>query len=151
MASTAQRLAKALVPMEEFPQSPANLTAASQNLCELIKGRNLVVYPDEGVRRAVSQAVAIESPRGWRIAQEEQAHRLAVVVPLAMSALAAVLGQGSYYDIRVLASRTLGPDEPEPPTPGELHRQELMRKYGQAPGTAPWLARAAERADGGGA
>src|SRR5262249_13314149 len=73
MASTAQRLAKALVPMEEFPQSPANLTAASQNLYELIKGRNLLVYPDEGMRLAISRAVAVENPRGWRIAKERQA------------------------------------------------------------------------------
>src|SRR5262249_26841142 len=73
MASSAQRLAKALVPMEEFPQSPANLTQASQNLYELIKGRNLLVYPDEGMRLAISRAVAVENPRGWRIAKERQA------------------------------------------------------------------------------
>jgi hypothetical protein len=139
MASTAQRLAKALVPMEEFPQSPANLTQASQNLYELIKGRNLVVYPDEDMRRAVAQAVAIESPRGWRIAKERQAHRIDVVVALAQSALASVRGQGSFYDIRALADRPGSPIEPETPSPGELHRAELMRRYGQAPGVAPWL------------
>ena len=38
MAASAQRLIKAGVRMEEFPQSMPNLTAASQNLYELIKG-----------------------------------------------------------------------------------------------------------------
>jgi len=36
--------------MIELPQSVPNLTEASQNLYELIKGRNLVVYPDEQPR-----------------------------------------------------------------------------------------------------
>src|SRR5262249_35213605 len=147
---TAQRLAKQFVTLEEYPQSPANLTQASQNLYELIKGRNLVVYADEDMRRALSQAVAVESPRGWRIAKEKQAHKNDVVGALAMSALAALRGQGTFYDLRAMGSTTLVPEGPEPPTPGELHRQELMRKYGQAPGTAPWL-REAEKANGGGA
>jgi len=50
------------------------------------------------------------------------------------------------YNIYALADRTLS-DEPEKPTPGELHRQELMRKYGQAPGTHPWLRHEANGSD----
>jgi hypothetical protein len=46
MAATAQRLSHQGIKMVEFPQSVGNLTAASQNLYELIKGQNLVVYPD---------------------------------------------------------------------------------------------------------
>ncbi len=42
MVASAQRLAKAGIPMDEFPQSVPNLTAASQNLYDLIKGRNLI-------------------------------------------------------------------------------------------------------------
>jgi hypothetical protein len=41
MTSTAQRLASKRVNMVEFPQTMGNLTAASDNLYELIKGRNL--------------------------------------------------------------------------------------------------------------
>ncbi len=90
MQSTAQRLARMRIPVEEFPQTVANLTAASQNLYELITGRNLVAYPDPAMRLAVSRCVAIESSRGWRIAKEKQSHRIDVVVALAMAAHAAV-------------------------------------------------------------
>ena len=47
MVSTSQRLAKHGVKVEEFPQSVGNLTLASQTLYELIRGRNLIVYPNE--------------------------------------------------------------------------------------------------------
>jgi phage terminase large subunit-like protein len=79
-----------------FPQSVPNLTEASQNLYELIKGRNLLAYPDAGIRLAISRAVAVETPRGWRIGKDKQSHKIDVVVALAMAALAAVQTQSSY-------------------------------------------------------
>jgi phage terminase large subunit-like protein len=90
MASVAQRLSAAGVPMREYPQSVGNLTAMGSNLFELIKGRGLVVYPDDGIRLAVSRAIAIETPRGWRIAKEKTSHKIDVVVALAMASLFAV-------------------------------------------------------------
>ena len=90
MQATAQRLTRAGLPIEEFPQSSPNLTAASQNLYELISGRNLVVYPDAPMRLAVSRAVAIETSRGWRITKEKQSHKIDVVVALGMACHAAV-------------------------------------------------------------
>src|SRR5262245_42773328 len=90
MQATAQRLRARSIPIEEFPQSPGNLTEASQNLYELVKGRALSLYPDDGIRKAFSQSVAIEGSRGWRIAKEKQSHRIDVVVALGMAALAAV-------------------------------------------------------------
>ena len=95
MQATAQRLARAGLPVEEFAQSQPNLTAASQNLYDLIQGHNLAVYPDSGMRLAVSRAVAIESPRGWRIAKEKQSHKIDVVVALAMAAHACVQDQST--------------------------------------------------------
>src|SRR5207249_10627733 len=80
------------LPMVEFPQSVPNLTEASTNLYELIKGRNLVVYVDEALRLAVHRAVALETSRGWRIAKEKQAHKIDVVVALAQAALGAAKG-----------------------------------------------------------
>jgi hypothetical protein len=44
MQATAQRLRRLGLEIEEFPQSPPNLTAASQNLFELITGGNLAIY-----------------------------------------------------------------------------------------------------------
>jgi phage terminase large subunit-like protein len=92
MQASAQRLRRAGLSIEEFPQSPPNLTQASQGLYELFEGRNLILYPDAGIRLAVSRAVAVETPRGWRIAKEKQAHKIDVVVALGMAALAAVRG-----------------------------------------------------------
>ena len=92
MQATAQRLTRAGLRMEEFPQSPANLTAASQNLFELIQGQNLLAYPDADMRLAISRAVAIETLRGWRITKEKQSHKIDVVIALAMAAHAAVQG-----------------------------------------------------------
>src|SRR5437870_5134855 len=57
LLAVAQRLTQAGVPMVEFPQSVPNLTAASTNLYELVKGGNLHVYVDEGLRLAVHRAV----------------------------------------------------------------------------------------------
>jgi phage terminase large subunit-like protein len=93
MVATAQRLTQAGLCVEEFPQSPANLTAASQNLFELINAGNLVAYPDAQIRLAMSRAIAVETSRGWRIAKEKQSHKIDVVIALGMSALAAVRHQ----------------------------------------------------------
>jgi hypothetical protein len=94
MQSTAQRLQKAGLPIEEFAQSSPNLTAASQNLFELINSQALVAYPDQDMRLAISRAIAIETPRGWRIGKDKQTHKIDVVVALAMACYAAVQAQG---------------------------------------------------------
>jgi hypothetical protein len=92
MQPVAQRLTRRRVPMVEFAQSSPNLTEASQNLYELIKSSNLVAYADDVIRLAVQRSVAIETPRGWRIAKEKQSHKIDVVVALGMAALGAVQG-----------------------------------------------------------
>jgi Phage Terminase len=93
MAASAQRLITAGLPMEEFPQSGPNLTAASQNLFELIQSGGILAYPDAAVRLAVSRAIAVETPRGWRISKGTQSHKIDAVVALAMACHAAVQGQ----------------------------------------------------------
>ncbi len=105
MAASSQRLLREGIPMIEFPQTVPNLTASSQNLFELISGRNLLAYPNEAVRLAISRAVAIESPRGWRIGKDKQSHKVDIVVALAQAALAAVRSSGNYYDDQYLAFR----------------------------------------------
>ena len=92
MAAVSQRLLKHGVPMVEFPQSVGNLTEASQNLYELVKASNLVVYPDAEMRLSVQRAIAVETTRGWRIAKEKSSHKIDVVVALAQAALGAVQG-----------------------------------------------------------
>jgi phage terminase large subunit-like protein len=90
MAASAQRLVGQQIPMVEFAQTTGNLTEASSNLYELVKGRNLVLYPDAEMRLAAQRSVAIESPRGWRIAKEKASHKIDVIVALAQAALGAV-------------------------------------------------------------
>ena len=104
MASTSQRLVKAGVPIEEFPQSSPNLTAATQNLYELIQSQQLVVS-DAEMRLAVSRAVALETSRGWKISKDKQTHKIDVVVALAMACHAAVTctDARSYYNLDALA------------------------------------------------
>jgi len=100
MHATAQRLARAGLKLEEFPKTVPNLTEASQNLFELIKGNNLIAYPDAALRLAVSRAIAAETARGWRIAKDKQAHKIDVVIALAKAALAAIRGQTEpYYNL----------------------------------------------------
>ena len=58
LQAVAQRLSARGLRMVEFAQSVPNLTEASSNLYELIKGRNLAIYPDA---RCV-----LPSPGAWR-------------------------------------------------------------------------------------
>jgi len=90
MVASAQRLTARGVNIVEFNQSAGNLTEASNNLYELIKGHNLRVYPDDDMRLAVSRVVAVETPRGWKISKNVQSHKIDVVVALGMAALGAV-------------------------------------------------------------
>jgi phage terminase large subunit-like protein len=99
MAAVSQRLSRARLPMTEFPQSTPNLTEASTNLYELIKGRNLAAYPDAEIRLAISRAVAIETSRGWRIAKEKASHKIDVVVALGMAALGALHQSGERHHV----------------------------------------------------
>jgi phage terminase large subunit-like protein len=119
MAAVAQRLAKAHVPIEEYPQTIPNLTASTSALFDLIQSRTLVLYPDAQMRLAVSRAVVSESSRGWKLDKLKQTHHIDIIVALSMAALAAVRGQGEFsYDL-------WGPafswdDEEEEPPPASV-------------------------------
>ena len=100
MAAVSQRLLKRGLPIEEFPQSSPNLTAASQNLYELFEARTIALYPAPDIRLAISRAVAIETSRGWRIGKDKGTHKIDVVVALAMASYAAVKGGGKpFYNL----------------------------------------------------
>ena len=106
MAAVAQRLVKAHVPIEEYPQTIPNLTAATSNLFDLIQSRSLALYSDTGMRLAVSRAIVTESSRGWKIDKTKQGHHIDVIVALSMAALAAVRGQSEPTMICGRASQT---------------------------------------------
>ena len=50
MHDLSTRLRSNGLPMVEFPQSVPNLTQMGQNLFELIKDRNIILYPDRVMR-----------------------------------------------------------------------------------------------------
>jgi phage terminase large subunit-like protein len=94
LVSVMQRLQRAGgVKVQEFPQTIPNLTAATQNLYDLIASRSLMLYPDAAMRLAISRAIMHESSRGWRLDKAKQSHKIDVVVALSMAALGAVRGQ----------------------------------------------------------
>ncbi len=99
LVAVAQRLVRAGVPMQEVPQSVPTLTEVGTLLYELVKGGNLVTYPDAGLRLAISQAVARESARGWILAKQHATHRIDVVVALALAAHAAVAAQATWMPV----------------------------------------------------
>jgi phage terminase large subunit-like protein len=100
MQASAQCLAKAGMPIEEYPQTVPNLTAATSNLFDLIQNRSIALYSDAAMRLAVSRAIIVESSRGWRLDKLKQQHKIDVVVALSMACLAAVRGQGKPgYDL----------------------------------------------------
>jgi hypothetical protein len=128
MVATSQRLVKRGLPIIEFPQTVPNLTLASQNLYELISGRNLIAYPDAPMRLAISRAVAVETSRGWRIAKEKASHKIDVVVALAMAAYAATKSASEFTEpptvIPYIYSKTSGvisdPSSMRPAAPPSL-------------------------------
>jgi phage terminase large subunit-like protein len=98
--STAQRLEKAHIAIEPYAQTVANLTAATQNLYDLLQSRSIVLYPSTEMRLAISRAIIVESARGWRLDKLKQHHHIDIVVALSMAALAAVRGQSEpSYDL----------------------------------------------------
>jgi phage terminase large subunit-like protein len=90
MARSATTLRQAGVRMVELSQTSGNLTAAGQNLYELVRGRNLVMYSDGELRRHALNAAAVETARGWRLAKEKASRKIDGVVALSFAALDAV-------------------------------------------------------------
>jgi phage terminase large subunit-like protein len=78
------------LPIEEFPQTTANTTRMGQTLFDLLNGKNLRLYSAADLRAQALNTIAVESPRGWRIAKEKAARKIDAIVALAMACVAAV-------------------------------------------------------------
>jgi phage terminase large subunit-like protein len=140
MVATSQRLQRAGIPVEEFPQSPANLNAATSNLLQLIRTRHLIAYPSSELRDAISRATVKETTQGVRLVKTKSSDKIDVVVALSMAALATVEGRddkAAYYLHHL--DRAFGPDtesraakaiKQREQENAEYHR-ELMARFGQ--------------------
>ncbi len=82
------------LPIREFPQTQANCTQMGQVLFDLLSGQNLVIYPSEDLRQQALSTVAVENPRGWRIAKEKASKKIDSIVALAMASVAAMAHRG---------------------------------------------------------
>jgi len=78
------------IPIAEFAQTPANTIRMGQELFDLLKGRNLELYPAPDLREHALNTVAVESLRGFRIAKEKTSQKIDAIVALAMACVAAV-------------------------------------------------------------
>jgi hypothetical protein len=78
------------LPIQEFAQNVPNCTLMGQTLFDLLNGKNLVLYPSDELRQQALSTVAIENPRGWRIAKEKASKKIDAIVALAMACCAAM-------------------------------------------------------------
>jgi hypothetical protein len=90
MARSITYLQGAGVPIEEYPQTTANLTRMATVVLELLRTRALVLYPSDELREQALNAVAVESAHGLRIAKEKASRKIDSLVALAMACTAAV-------------------------------------------------------------
>lgn len=113
-ARSIQTLKAAGLPIEEFPQTVSNTTRMAQTLYDLLKGKNLTLFIDDELRQQAMNTVAIETPRGFRIAKEKASRKIDAVVALSMACVAAVdAGTGSPFDITGGGSRGSADDDDE--------------------------------------
>ena len=91
---SAQFLAGQGIPLTEYTQVPTNLISMTQTLYELIRGRNLIMYPSSELRKQNLDAVIIEGSRGMRIAKEKATQKIDAIVAMAMACQAAWDGSG---------------------------------------------------------
>lgn len=109
---SAMTLAKDHIKMVEYPQTLDRLTQMSQNLYDLIIGRNLLLYPDKEVKAHAQKAIATETPGGWRIVKKQTSHKIDLIITLAIACQGAVnMKTGQREWIRTDAPDLLGEDE----------------------------------------
>ncbi len=64
-----------------------------QTLFDLLNGRNIALYRARDLRQHALNTVAIDTPRGWRIAKEKASKKIDAIVALAMASVAAIEGK----------------------------------------------------------
>jgi phage terminase large subunit-like protein len=141
LVAVAQRLTKAHINIEEYPQTIPNLTAATSCLFDLVQNRSLILYPDNAMRLAISRAIIVESSRGWRLDKMKQSHKIDIIVALSMACLAAVRGQeepfydpwSAEWDAAWGNAGDLGaqPKQPHVQQEADRHYAELLARFGQ--------------------
>jgi phage terminase large subunit-like protein len=120
LAHLSQRLDRAGVRMQEWPQTVSNMTEAGNTFYDLIRQGRLVVYPGaDDLRAHVLAAAAKETPRGIRLVKSESGRKIDAGIALAMAC--AVVNESQVYDLEM----TVNPFFPE--LGGETVDEQLAR------------------------
>lgn len=94
------RLRASGLPVREYPQTTEGTTRMGQALFDLLTGRNLCLYPSDELKVQALSTVAIEGPRGWRIAKEKASKKIDAISALALACVAATEGVPINPDLR---------------------------------------------------
>jgi len=78
------------VRIEELPQTVSNTTLMGQTMFDLLRNQNLSVYKSSELREQALNAVAIETPRGFRIAKEKASRKIDSLVAMAIACVGAI-------------------------------------------------------------
>jgi len=118
MARSMKTLADAGLPVEEFPQTVGNTSRMGQALFEVLKGRNLALYPSDELREQALHTVAIETAQGFRIAKERASKKVDAIAAMAMAVYACVRSGPSFpaADVGLSPEELDRPRAPEPST-----------------------------------
>jgi hypothetical protein len=90
LQATAQNMRRSGIIMNEFLQTPGNLSEVATRLYNLIAERKVQFYSCPPMRTAFSNAIAVETTRGWKIDKAKQSHRIDLVIALGMATTAAM-------------------------------------------------------------
>jgi phage terminase large subunit-like protein len=133
LVSIMQRLAKWGWKVEEFVQSPQNLSAATQCLFDLIRYQRLHVYPDSKMRDAIMRTVVEEKTTGIRIVKNAS-EKNDIVLALAMAAYRCTQRHTTHVDLawkyRAFDPNYVDPDAPQPPAIPESELTDAPRYNG---------------------
>jgi hypothetical protein len=89
METTMQSLKQAGIAVSEFPQTTQR-TEADMALWTAITSRALATYTEPTLRQHIQNAVAVEGPRGMRLAKEKTSQKIDAAVALSMAHWGAV-------------------------------------------------------------
>jgi phage terminase large subunit-like protein len=89
MHRTITTLQQADLPIEPFPQTPPNLTLATETLYSALNNGRLKLYDAPDLRQHVLNAASVETGRGFRLSKEKASLKIDSAVALSFACVAA--------------------------------------------------------------
>ena len=136
---------KAGIKVTELPQTSGRVES-DQGLYDGISARSVRHYNDPELNEAVKNAVALETPRGFRLAKEKTSKKIDAAVALSMSHYGSLKekGQGGGFDVIPLPRGWFGNDDwveegdlSQASIPELLKMQREARESGETIGIYP--------------